>query len=129
MLEIINLKIAIPTFSPGGLDSKINPHFGKCDMVTFVTVEDNTIGDTNIVKPTGPHSCASLPQLFVQHGADTCIVGGIGGRPAMFLQQSRIKTYSIGQDLIQKPVKDVVDFFLRKELKEITSGTCNDPNQ
>ncbi len=123
------MKIAIPTFSPGGLESTINPHFGKCDTVTLVTVDKNKeIKATNIVKPQGQHSCASLPQLFVENGADTCIVGGIGGRPAMFLQQSGIKTYSVDQELIEKSVNDIVNYFLEKELIEITDGTCNQQN-
>jgi predicted Fe-Mo cluster-binding NifX family protein len=123
------LKIAIPTISPGGLDSSINPHFGKCDTVTLVTVNENKeIKETNIVHPQGQHSCASLPQLFAQNGADTCIVGGIGARPAMFLQQSGIKTYTVGQELVDKSVKDIVNYFLTNELLEIKDGTCNDQN-
>ena len=123
------MKIAIPTISPGGLESSINPHFGKCDTVTLVTVDDNNeIKETNVVHPQGQHTCASLPQLFAQNGADTCIVGGIGARPAMFLQQSGIRTFSVSQELIQKSIKDVVSHFLENNLLEITDGTCNQQN-
>ena len=62
------MKIAIPTFSPGGLDSTINPHFGKCDTVTFVTVEENAIEETNVVR-SSPISLSPLSTQggFVQH--------------------------------------------------------------
>ena len=119
------MKIAVPTISPGGLESKINPHFGKCDTVTLVTIDDNTIKETNVVLPQGPHTCATLPQLFVQNGADTCIVGGIGARPYMFLQQNGIKTYTVGENLINKSVQDVIIHFLTSSLIEIKDGTCN----
>lgn len=123
------MKIAIPTIGEGGLESTINPHFGKCETVTLVTVNNNEIKDINVVHPQGPHTCASLPMLFVQNGADTCIVGGIGGRPSMILQQNGIKTYTIGQEMVSKSVKDVVNHFLTSELLEIKEGTCNQQQQ
>ena len=119
------MKIAVPTISPGGLESKINPHFGKCDTVTLITIDDNKIKGTDIVQPQGPHTCAALPQLFVKNGADTCIVGGIGARPHMILQQNGIRTYTVGEDLINKPVQDVISHFLTNTLLELKDGTCN----
>ena len=123
------MKIAIPTINPGGLDSSINPHFGQCETVTLVTVENNEIKETNITKPQGGHSCGSLPNLFAQNGADMCIVGGIGGRPFMILQQYGIKTYTVGQDMINKSVKEIIDHFLTNQLTELGSGTCQHNNQ
>jgi len=123
------MKIAIPTNKPGGLESSINPHFGKCDTVTLITINNNKIQDIDIVQPQGPHTCASLPMLFAQNGADTCIVGGIGGRPYMILQQNGISTYAVDQDMINKSVQDVVNHFLASELLEIKNGTCNQQSQ
>ncbi len=118
------MKIAFPTFSPGGLDSNINPHFGQSETVTLVTVENNEIKETNIVEPQGVHSCSALPSIFAQNGADTCIVGGIGGRPFLFLQQYGIKIFTLSQDLISKSVKEVIGHFLANQLSELGSGTC-----
>jgi predicted Fe-Mo cluster-binding NifX family protein len=118
----------MPTISPGGLESKINPYFGKCDSVTLVTAVDSKIKETNIVQPQGPHTCAALPQLFVQNGADTYIVGGIGGRSYMLLQQNGIKTYSVGNELINRSVQDIVLHFLTNNLLELEDGTCNHQN-
>ena len=123
--DVSEMKIAIPTFSPGGLDSSVNPHFGKCETVTLVTVADNEIKETNIVKPQGEHSCGALPILFAQNGADACIVGGIGGRPYMILQQYGIKTYAIGQDLLNKSIREIVFHFLSDNLTELESASCN----
>jgi predicted Fe-Mo cluster-binding NifX family protein len=122
------LKIAFPTISPGGLDSSINPHFGQCETITLVTVEKNEIKEINVVKPHGGHSCGSIPNLFAQNGADACIVGGIGGRPYMLLQNYGIKTYTVSQDLISKSVKEVIDHFLTNQLTELDSGTCQHTN-
>ncbi|GAG76832.1 unnamed protein product, partial [marine sediment metagenome] len=58
----------------------------------------------------------------------TCIVGGIGARPYMILQQSGIKTYSVSEDLINKSVQDVVLHFLTNKLLELEDGTCNHKN-
>ncbi|MHA2388246.1 MAG: NifB/NifX family molybdenum-iron cluster-binding protein [Candidatus Hodarchaeales archaeon] len=120
------MKLALPTLPPGGLESSINPHFGKCETVTFVTVENQEIQNTTVVTPQGEHSCAALPAIFAQNGADICLVGGIGGRPYMILQQYGIKTYHVYQDLINKPVKEVVDFFLTNQLTELENASCND---
>ncbi|MHA1542325.1 MAG: NifB/NifX family molybdenum-iron cluster-binding protein [Candidatus Hodarchaeales archaeon] len=122
------MKLAIPTLPPGGLDSSINPHFGKCETVTFVTLENQKIQSTNIVTPQGQHSCAALPALFAQNKADVCLVGGIGGRPYMILQEYGIKTYRVDQDLITKPVKDVVEFFISNQLSELENASCQDHN-
>ena len=72
------MKIALPTFSPGGLDSTINSHFGKCDSVTFVTIENGEIINTTVATPQGAHTCGTLPMMFADNKADACIVGGIG---------------------------------------------------
>jgi len=119
------MKIAFPSFNPGGLDSSINPHFGKCETVTLVTVEGDAIKETDVVKPQGGHSCGALPILFAQNGADTCIVGGIGGRPYMILQQYGIKTFTIGQDLLNKSIREIVFHFLSDNLTELESASCN----
>ena len=122
------MKIALPTFNPGGLESTINPHFGQSETVTIVTIENNDIEETNIVKPQGAHSCGALPVLFVQNGAEVCIVGGIGGRPYMILQGYGIKTYTVDSDLIRKPVKEIISHFLANQLTELRSGTCQQQN-
>jgi predicted Fe-Mo cluster-binding NifX family protein len=106
------------------LDSSINPHFGQSETITLVTIENSEIKETSVVKPQGGHSCALLPSLFAQNGADTCIVGGIGGQPYMILQQYGIKTYTVNQDLIIKPIKDIITYFLANQLTELGSSTC-----
>ena len=123
------MKIAFPTFSPGGLDSTINSHFGKCDTVTFVTIKNNEIKETTVAAPQGAHSCGSLPMMFAQNQADACVVGGIGGRPFMFLQQYGIKAYVIDQDMIDLPVKEIINHFLDESLTEIAGGTCQQPQR
>ena len=120
------MKLALPTLPPGGLDSSINPHFGKCETVTFVTLENKDILSTEVVTPQGQHSCAALPALFAQNGANICLVGGIGGRPYMILQEYGIRTYRVNQDLITKPVKEVIDFFVSNQLPELENASCND---
>lgn len=122
------MKIALPTISPGGLDSNMNSHFGQCETVTLVTIEKNVIKEANVIKIQGGHSCGSLPALFAQNGADTCIVGGIGGRPFMILQQYGIKTYALPQDLIGKSVREIVDFHLSNGLSELAGGSCQHHN-
>jgi predicted Fe-Mo cluster-binding NifX family protein len=118
------MKVAIPTTHPGGLDASLNAHFGRCETVTLVTIEQNEIKNTEVLTPQGEHSCGSLPALFAQNGADTCIVGGIGGRPFMILQQLGIKTYTVNQNMLDRPIKEIVTFFQENQLPELVSGTC-----
>jgi predicted Fe-Mo cluster-binding NifX family protein len=118
------MKIALPTMSPGGLDSNLNAHFGQCQTVTLVTVENNAIKNAEVLKPQGAHSCGSLPALFAQNGADACIVGGIGGRPFMILQQLGIKTYSVNQAMINKSIREIINHFLENQFSELSNGTC-----
>jgi predicted Fe-Mo cluster-binding NifX family protein len=123
------LKIAIPTFSPGGLDAKLNPHFGKCECVTLISLQDDEVTETEVILPEGVHSCSTLPTLFAQNKAEACIVGGIGGRPFMFLQQYGIRTFIVDQQLVEQPIKNIIEKFINgKEFRELTTGTCNHSN-
>jgi predicted Fe-Mo cluster-binding NifX family protein len=118
------MKIALPTISPGGLEANLNAHFGQSKTVTFVTTKENKIIDSDVIIPQGEHSCGSLPNLFAQNGAEICIVGGIGGRPFMLLQQLGIKTYTVHPNMINMPIKEIVTYFLENELLELDNGTC-----
>ena len=126
--ESIEMKVAIPTMHPGGLDANLSAHFGRCETVTLVTIDRNEIKTTEVLEPQGEHACGSLPAFFAQNGADTCIVGGIGGRPFMILQQLGIKTYTVNQNMIDRPIKDIVTYFLENQFSELDQGTCQDHN-
>ncbi|GAI03155.1 unnamed protein product, partial [marine sediment metagenome] len=41
--------VGIPTFGEGGLQSAINPRFGRCDSFTFVKIVNNEISSVNVV--------------------------------------------------------------------------------
>ena len=125
----MEMKVAIPTTHPGGLDANLNAHFGRCETITLVTIENNEIKNTEVLTPQGEHSCGSIPALFAQNGANVCIVGGIGGRPFMILQQLGIKTYSVDQMMINKPIREIVTIFLKNEFSELDNSTCQNHNQ
>lgn len=118
------VKIAVPTFQNGGLNSQLNPRFGRCSSFTFVTIAD---GNIEAVK-TVPNSAAGAmggagiqaAQLVGNNGADAIIVGNLGPNAAQSLGALNLKIYQApGQ---QVTVKEAVQLFIDGKLNEISSA-------
>ncbi len=114
------MKVAIPTLELGGLDAPLNHHFGRTEIFTVVTLKDNEIKDVALVKSEGPHSCGGVVELIRNAGADVTIVGGIGGRPLMIMQQFGMKVFSGGSGT----ARDVLQSYLNNELQEVKDPHC-----
>ncbi len=114
------MKVAIPTLELGGLDAQLNHHFGQTEVFTVVTLEGNEIKDVALVTNEGPHSCGGVVELIRNAGAEVTIVGGIGGRPLMIMQQFGMKVFSGGSGT----ARDVLQAFLNNELQELHDPHC-----
>ncbi|MDR3556745.1 MAG: NifB/NifX family molybdenum-iron cluster-binding protein [Syntrophobacteraceae bacterium] len=116
--------VAIPSSSPGGLDSPLGAHFGHCDLYTVVEVMDGQVKDVRLL-PNVPHQqggCMAPVNHLAQNGVQVLIAGGMGMRPLMGFNQVGIDVLYGGN---AQTVKDAVDGFLKGVLQQFTSDfTC-----
>jgi len=104
--------IAIPSESPGGLDSTISEHFGHCGAFTIVDVEGGEIGGVEIVANGGHEQggCMAPVQLLKQRGVEILLAGGMGQRPLAGFQQVGITVHFKGE---AESVGDAVELFIK----------------
>ncbi|MGE0109001.1 MAG: NifB/NifX family molybdenum-iron cluster-binding protein [Bdellovibrionales bacterium] len=81
------MKIAIPTS-----DGKLDPHFGHCQLFTFIEVDEEakTITGAETLPPP-PHEPGVLPVWLAEQGANIIISGGMGGRAIALLEERNIR--------------------------------------
>jgi len=120
----MNTVIAIPSTSPGGLDSPLGAHFGHCDLYTLVSVENNQVRDVKVI-PNVPHQqggCMAPVQYLAEKGAQKLIAGGMGMRPLMGFKQVGIEVYYGGNS---NSVRDAVELLLEGKLTQFSQEhTC-----
>jgi len=81
----MNLKLAVPTEPPGGLEADISDHFGHCALFTLVSIEDGRVSGVETV-PNVPHvqgGCLAPVNFLHAQGAQALIAGGMGMRPLL----------------------------------------------
>lgn len=120
----MNTKIAIPSTTPGGLESSLGAHFGHCDLYTMVSVEDKEIKSVEVI-PNMPHQqggCMAPVQYLADNGANKLIAGGMGLRPLMGFNQVGIEVYFGGEF---QTVGDAVNAFIEGQLPQFSQEhTC-----
>ncbi len=104
------MKIAVPSDSPGGLDSMRSEHFGHCELFTIVELsEDKSIlsVDTIANKAHEAGGCVVPISLLRDVNVRAVIVSGIGAKPARSLSDSNITVYFADMSSAVR-VKDVI---------------------
>ena len=120
----MNIRVAVPSVRPGGLEAERAGHFGHCDVFTIVDIEDGKIINTSIVENVShtQGGCMVPVNLLSQHNANAIIVGGIGMRPFLGFKQVGIEVYYSPNNT---NVGAVVDDFVQGRLQAITEEqTC-----
>jgi len=108
-----NMCIAVPSELPGGLEAKLDGHFGHCKAFTLATVKGGEISETRVVANGHDHGgCGAVPAMLKSEGVDAVIVGGIGGRPLELLRAQGIGVY-VGQT---GSVREVIERFVKQDL-------------
>lgn len=91
----MNTLVAIPSAEPGGLDAKIDAHFGHCALYTLVQITDGKITETTTA-PSCAHEqggCMAPVNYLAQKGVKVLIAGGMGMRPLMGFNQVGIQVF------------------------------------
>ncbi len=58
---------------------RVSQHYGQSEGFVLAEIDNGAVKSRSVVRAPEEHSCGGLAQLFLQHGVDTVIVGGIGG--------------------------------------------------
>ncbi|MBW2646806.1 MAG: NifB/NifX family molybdenum-iron cluster-binding protein [Deltaproteobacteria bacterium] len=120
----MNIRVAVPSVNPGGLEAERAGHFGHCDVFTIVDIEDGEIKNTSIVENVShaQGGCMVPVNLLSQQNANALIVGGIGMRPFLGFRQVGIEVYYSPNS---ENVGAVVDDLIKGRLQIITEQqTC-----
>jgi len=116
--------IGIPSFGKGGLNSNLNPRFGRCSAFTFVTVEDGDIKEVKTV-PNGASNAMGgagiqAAQTIGNNGATAVIIGALGPNASQALSSLNVDIYQApGQ---QVTVKEAVEMYINGELQKIAGA-------
>ncbi len=117
-------RIAVPSATPGGLDSELGQHFGHCDLYTIIEVENGAVSLVNTL-PNVPHvqgGCMAPVNHLAGNGVNILIAGGMGMRPLMGFNQVGIDVFFGGN---AQSVGDAVSSFLEGRLTRFTAEyTC-----
>lgn len=117
-------KVAIPALSEG-LDGQLSGHFGHVKFFTMITYDEESNEIENVEKVSNaPHQvggCMAPVMALKEAGADSVVVGGIGGRPLMGFLQVGIDVYG------GKPgtIKDNFEAFASGDLEQVSQSTCS----
>lgn len=69
---------------------QVSSHYGQAEGFLLAELDNGSVRSRSVVQAPAEHSCGGLAQLFVQHGVDTVIVGGIGGGALQHLNAAGI---------------------------------------
>ncbi len=116
--------IAIPSDAPGGLDAAVSDHFGHCAAFTLVHVNDDKVGDVDVLENGGHEQggCMAPVQFLKAHDVEALLSGGMGMRPLAGFQSVGIAVYQKGD---ASTVKEAVDLFIEGKCPEFGKAqTC-----
>ena len=115
------MKIAISS-TGNNLESEVDARFGRCSYFLIVKIEDNKIKDFKAIENTGKDQMGgagiTAGEIVAKQKVDAIITVNLGPRAFSVFEQFKIKIYQ-GEGKI----KEVVQDFLNKKLKELTNAT------
>jgi len=115
------MKIAISS-TGNNLESEVDARFGRCNYFLIVEIEENKIKDFKAIENTAKSQQGGAGivagEIVAKQKVDAIITVNLGPRAFSVFEQFKIKTYQ-GEGKI----KEVVQEFLDKKLKELTNAT------
>ena len=116
------LKIAVSSSSDAGLDSPVDPRFGRCPFYTIIELEDG-----KIIKVQPLQNAAATAtfysvgikaiQLIIKNGVNTIITGKLGPKSFRGLRDAGIPVYNIAPEI---QVSQALEMFLQNKLSLIS---------
>lgn len=87
------MRIAVSVDDERGLDSVVNPHFGRCPHFVLVDVEERQPKAVRSVSNPyyGQHQPGQVPAFIRNQGATVMLTGGMGGRAVSFFENFGIE--------------------------------------
>ncbi len=100
---IEELRFAVPSNNPGGLEAGRSDHFGHCDLFTIVDIKDGKIASVEKVsnQEHGAGGCMVPVQFLKGQGVQSIVVGGIGARPLQGFAEVGISVYYADRNTVQ----------------------------
>lgn len=96
------VRLAVPSEAPGGLNAARSGHFGRCACFTIVDVTGDKVAGVEVLT-NAPHTeggCMAPVLVLAEHGVDAIVVDGIGGRPLMGFNRVGIAVHAgLGADV------------------------------
>lgn len=90
--------VAVPSEQAGGLDARVDAHFGHCAAYTLVTLEGEAVSGLTVL-PSIPHEqggCMAPVNYLADNGVQVLISGGMGMRPLQGFDQVGIQVFHGG---------------------------------
>ncbi len=109
------MRIALSSDDKNGLDSIVNPHFGRCPFFVLVDVEEGHVQSVREEKnPHYPnHQPGQIPRFIASLGANVMMAGGMGRRAIMMFNELGIE----GVTGAHGTVRQAIERYLGGELK------------
>jgi len=115
------MKIAISS-TGNNLESELDAKFGRCDYFLIVEIENNKIKNFKAIENTAKDQTGGAGivagEIVAKQKVDFVITVNLGPRAFSVFEEFKIKIYQ-GKGKI----KNVVQDFLDKKLKELTNST------
>ncbi len=117
------MKVAISS-SGEGLESPVDPRFGRCPFFIIAEVEDKKIKNSKAIKNTamlqGGGAGITAAQIVGNEGADAVIAVNYGPRAFGVLSELNIEMYQGTQGSVKENVQQLIEGKLKKI--EIATG-------
>ncbi|RLF15077.1 MAG: hypothetical protein DRJ97_05000, partial [Thermoprotei archaeon] len=116
------MRVAVPSYSPGGLDAQVCPHLGHAECLTIVEVDGQRPVKVEVLDCRGQHyGFARRPvEVLSTVKVDAVAVKGLGRRALEALSQAGVKVFRVNAERVLDAVLEIV----RGEGETVTTETA-----
>jgi len=119
--------IAIPSFTPGGLNEHFHLEFGKCETFTLITLEGDEIMEVKVIENSAAEEQSSrgkqAAQIIKNYRAEKLIVSELGPNASALINSLDIKVYR-GPDK-EITLKEIIKLYFKGNLKTVSPDDLN----
>ncbi|ALM75139.1 hypothetical protein TBCH5v1_1212 [Thermococcus barophilus] len=114
VVNMVSMKIAVPSSANGGLEDTIAPVFARAPVFTIIEVENDEIKNVKTIQnpavsaPSGAGPMAV--QMLINEGVDAVIVPQLGPNALGAIQAAGIKVYTFPPGI---PIREAVESVIK----------------